>query len=223
MNDPKIDTMELEPSQRSLIQVLIVANSAIVRAGLAALLTSHPTMQVVGSSAAFSTSTQPLPDVVLLEWDSPEEDLASLIRLDFELSAVVMLLKNWHYGIESLLKTGVRGLLPNEATGEEIGAALEAAANGLIVIHPDIMDNLLSNLPARSLAESLQPLQPLTVREIEVLGMLAEGVGNKTIARRLDISEHTVKFHIGSIFSKLDASSRTEAVIVGARQGLILL
>jgi two-component system, NarL family, response regulator YdfI len=52
---------------------------------------------------------------------------------------------------------------------------------------------------------------------------LAEGVGNKTIARRLDISEHTVKFHMGSIFSKLNASSRTEAVIVGARQGLILL
>ncbi|HKC74673.1 MAG TPA: response regulator transcription factor, partial [Chloroflexota bacterium] len=63
----------------------------------------------------------------------------------------------------------------------------------------------------------------LTPREIEVLGMLAEGLGNKTIARRLGISEHTVKFHVGSIFAKLDASSRTEAVTLGARRGLIML
>ena len=67
------------------------------------------------------------------------------------------------------------------------------------------------------------PVQPLTPREVEVLHMLAEGLGNKTIARRLGISEHTVKFHVGSIFSKLNASSRTEAVTVGVRQGLVML
>jgi DNA-binding CsgD family transcriptional regulator len=70
---------------------------------------------------------------------------------------------------------------------------------------------------------SAPPTQPLTPREIEVLGMLAEGLGNKTIARRLGISEHTVKFHVGSILAKLDASSRTEAVTLGARRGLIML
>nr|WP_242028103.1 response regulator transcription factor [Pseudanabaena sp. FACHB-2040] len=67
------------------------------------------------------------------------------------------------------------------------------------------------------------PTQPLTNREVEVLTLLAEGVGNKTIARRLTLSEHTVKFHISTIFAKLNVSSRTEAVIVGARLGLILL
>jgi DNA-binding CsgD family transcriptional regulator len=67
------------------------------------------------------------------------------------------------------------------------------------------------------------PNQALTPREIEVLGMLAEGLGNKAIAWRLDISEHTVKFHVGSILAKLNASSRTEAVTLGIRQGLILL
>jgi DNA-binding CsgD family transcriptional regulator len=70
---------------------------------------------------------------------------------------------------------------------------------------------------------SAPPAQQLTPREIEVLGMLAEGLGNKTIARRLGISEHTVKFHVGSILAKLDASSRTEAVTLGARRGLIML
>nr|WP_228035594.1 response regulator transcription factor [Oculatella sp. LEGE 06141] len=74
---------------------------------------------------------------------------------------------------------------------------------------------------SRSLPAS--PSQVLTPREIEVLGMLAEGLGNKAIAKRLSISEHTVKFHISSIFTKFGVSSRTEAVMLGARQGLILL
>jgi DNA-binding NarL/FixJ family response regulator len=67
------------------------------------------------------------------------------------------------------------------------------------------------------------PTQPLTRREIEVLGMLAEGLANKNIAARLGISEHTVKTHVASILTKLDAFSRAEAVAIGARQGLILL
>jgi DNA-binding NarL/FixJ family response regulator len=65
--------------------------------------------------------------------------------------------------------------------------------------------------------------QPLTPREIEVLGMIAEGLGNKIIAARLGISEHTVKFHIASIFVKLNARSRTEAVTIGVRQGLLMI
>jgi DNA-binding NarL/FixJ family response regulator len=65
--------------------------------------------------------------------------------------------------------------------------------------------------------------QPLTPREIEVLGMIAEGLGNKIIAARLGISDHTVKFHIASIFAKLNAGSRTEAVTIGIRQGLIMI
>ncbi|MCY7273178.1 MAG: response regulator transcription factor [Phormidesmis sp. CAN_BIN44] len=94
---------------------------------------------------------------------------------------------------------------------------------GLTVLHPDVMETLLPVLPATTRPLSETPIQALTSREVEVLGMLAEGLGNKTIARRLTISEHTVKFHISSIFSKLNASSRTEAVILGARQGLIFI
>jgi NarL family two-component system response regulator YdfI len=116
----------------------------------------------------------------------------------------------------------VQGILPTDANADEILEAIQAAAIGLTVIHPDLLDALLGLLPSpRSLP--IEPDQPLTSREIEVLKMLAEGLGNKAIARRLKISEHTVKFHIGSIFSKLNASSRTEAVILGARQGMIVL
>jgi two-component system, NarL family, response regulator YdfI len=102
-------------------------------------------------------------------------------------------------------------------------AAIETAAAGFVVLHPDTVDALL---PAASSAPRTLPglpQQTLTPREIEVLGMIAEGMGNKEIAWRLGISEHTVKFHISSIFAKLNATSRTEAVTVGIRQGLIML
>jgi two-component system, NarL family, response regulator YdfI len=82
---------------------------------------------------------------------------------------------------------------------------------------------LASLAAAPTTAVTDTPAQPLTPREVEVLHMLAEGLGNKTIARRLGISEHTVKFHVGSIFAKLNASSRTEAVTLGVRQGLVML
>jgi DNA-binding NarL/FixJ family response regulator len=125
--------------------------------------------------------------------------------------------------VAETLRSSVRGILPYQATASQILATVEAVADGLVVIHPDIVDSLLVCLPStpRSLDSSFS--QALTPREIEVLSMLAEGLGNKTIARRLGISEHTVKFHVGSIFTKLNASSRTEAVTIGARQGLIML
>ena len=96
-------------------------------------------------------------------------------------------------------------------------AAIEAAAAGFVVLQPSDLDGLLVNPQPASLAE------PLTPREVEVLGMLAEGQSNKAIAHRLGISEHTVKFHVTSIMGKLDAGSRTEAVTRGIRQGLIML
>lgn len=122
------------------------------------------------------------------------------------------------------LRLGIRAILPRSATAEEILQTAIAAAAGLVVLHADAIDVLLPGLPAvgRSVDAST-PLQALTAREIEVLGMLAEGLGNKAIAKRLNISEHTVKFHVSSIFTKLNASSRTEAVTLGARQGLIML
>ena len=107
------------------------------------------------------------------------------------------------------------------ATVEEIIAAVEAAATGLVVLHPEIIDFLLSRYSTVSSPTS--PIQALTPREMEILSMLALGLSNKNIAKKLQISEHTVKFHISSIFTKLGASSRTEAVTLGARLGLIML
>lgn len=216
----------------SLIRVLVIAHSVVMQAGLEALLASDPKLEVVGSLADTrylqSQVEQLQPDVVLLEWEESDLDwLGTLVGegAGAETPAatgpgMVLLMEDWQSApIADLLRSGVQGILPDDATADEIIGTLQTVALGLTVLHPDIATPLLLSLPSNS------PISPtsLTPREIEVLQMLAEGLGNKAIARRLTISEHTVKFHIGSIFSKLNASSRTEAAILGARQGFILL
>jgi DNA-binding NarL/FixJ family response regulator len=115
------------------------------------------------------------------------------------------------------LRSGVHGLLPREATESEIAAAISAVAAGLVAVHPQFLDAVAMRGTPVDLDE------PLTPREVEVLRLLAEGVANKEIAFRLGISEHTVKFHVASLLDKLHASTRTEAVSIGLRGGLITL
>lgn len=116
----------------------------------------------------------------------------------------------------SMLKQGARGALPPNASATEIRAALEAAAAGLLVVPADGLDGW--GMPAPAPSET-----SLTSREREVLRLLAEGVGNKEIAWRLNITEHTVKFHVSSLMTKLNAGSRTEAVTQGIRRGYVAL
>jgi NarL family two-component system response regulator YdfI len=91
------------------------------------------------------------------------------------------------------------------------------------VIHPDSLEALQPALSGGERSATATAHQTLTSRETEVLGMIADGLGNKIIAARLGISTHTVKFHIASIFAKLEAGSRTEAVMIGIRQGLLMI
>jgi NarL family two-component system response regulator YdfI len=116
------------------------------------------------------------------------------------------------------VQSGVRGVLPSEAGAEQIVSALNAVSKGLVVLHPL---ELGAARPARN--EQVELIEPLTPREREVLQMLAGGLGNKEIAARMKISEHTAKFHVAQILGKLGASSRTEAVAIGMRVGLVLL
>jgi DNA-binding NarL/FixJ family response regulator len=115
------------------------------------------------------------------------------------------------------LRAGVHGLLPRQATESEISGAVAAVAAGLVAVHPQFLDSVSTRAIPLDLDE------PLTPREIEVLTLLAEGVANKEIAYRLGISEHTVKFHVASLLDKLHAATRTEAVSIGLRGGLIIM
>jgi DNA-binding NarL/FixJ family response regulator len=115
----------------------------------------------------------------------------------------------------------VRAVLPRDATAGEIRAAIDAVVAGLLALHPDaLVDARPTRRPAAARGASDQPL---TDREIEVLGMIADGLGNKIIAARLGISTHTAKFHVASILAKLGAGSRAEAVAIGLRRGLVAI
>ncbi len=206
-----------------MIRVLVTAESAIERAGLEAVLRANPNIEVVGSARALDSAAAEIerlaPDVIVAEVTGELPELAAA-----PVTAMVLLSHNpqpeW---IREALRAGARAVLPADASGEEVVAAVEAAAAGLIVIDPRDLESLIGTaLPAHRGMTGTE-VQPLTSREIEVLRMIAEGHGNKTVAWKLGISEHTVKFHVGSIMSKLGASSRTEAVSIGIRRGLILL
>jgi NarL family two-component system response regulator YdfI len=212
-----------------VIRVLIGANSEVVRAGLASLLSADRMFQVVGTFS-LDTALTPFedlqPDVVLLDLEAPPgESMSAAIESGGVpvTSALVILTEDSENMAAEVLTSGARAILPRDATPEEIVVALQAAAAGLVALHPDVLDSMLSRIRPGRQSELDPSSQILTPREIEVLRMIAEGLGNKEIASRLGISDHTVKFHISSIFGKLGASSRTEAVTVGIRQGLIMV
>ncbi len=204
-----------------MTRVFVVASSEVVRTGLAAIVESNRELQVSGTASDAGAFEEDETDVVLLDLESNE----ALTEYPRELPAVVLANSFAASGIEDnwvadALRSGVRAILPRRASGPEIIAAIFAAAAGLVAFHPDYLSH---NVPAVTPPSPAALAQPLSPREVEVLRLLAEGTGNKQIAWRLGISEHTVKFHISSLFNKLNASSRTEAVAIGVRLGLVLL
>jgi DNA-binding NarL/FixJ family response regulator len=187
------------------------------------MIAQSPPLSVAGSVSTGNLSEQisvVQPDVVLLAWRRGlEESLDSWIESG---PAFVLLTEDAEQPPTAAgFRTGLRAILPLHASAREIAVAIEAAAEGLIVQHPDAVNSQQATGPAPRPSEA--PDAPLTPREIEVLRLLAEGLANKNIAWKLKISEHTVKFHIASIFTKLNVSSRAEAVAIGIRQGVILL
>ena len=120
------------------------------------------------------------------------------------------------------LRAGVRGVLPREARAEQIAAALSSATVGLVTLSPA---EIAAVAPVNSSPspDVLDAADTLTPREREVLQMLAGGLANKEIAAKLNISDHTAKFHVAAILGKLGAATRTEAVTIGIRRGLVLL
>jgi DNA-binding NarL/FixJ family response regulator len=122
-----------------------------------------------------------------------------------------------------LARAGLRGwaCLARDADAEQLDLAVRSAEAGLVLLDLPLAATSLS--PATTLATSAVAAEALTPRELQVLQLVAQGLPNKGIARRLGISENTAKFHVASVCSKLGASSRTEAVTIAARRGLILL
>ncbi len=205
------------------LRLLIIARDPLARAGLAVLLEQQPGCVVVGQVDGETDALDSIdiyqPELVLFDlgWDAltAPPQLAALRQADVP---VVALLPD-DTAAADVWQAGALGLLLRDSDAGQISAALQAVRHGLAVVALELA-GALSHAPLPSAPELLDPLTP---REVEVLQLLAEGLPNKAIARRLAISEHTVKFHVNSILSKIGAQSRTEAVVKATQLGLILL
>jgi len=208
-----------------MIRVLIKAPTPVARAGLESLLRPYPSLQVVGGYAdppdAFSTVlADSSPDVIVAQIESSDDpQLQRLLEEAASGTPVIVLAPSPSDEWGAMFRQGLRGALPSNASGDQIAAAIEAAVAGLVVFHASDADHLFEPGAVQESIDSLP--EALTAREIEILRSLAEGLGNKEIASRLGISEHTVKFHVASIMGKLGVGNRTEAVISGIRHGLV--
>jgi DNA-binding NarL/FixJ family response regulator len=218
-------------AEDSPIRVLLVDDHGVVRRGLEAYLDLVDDIEMVGEAgngrealtrvAELDAAGRP-PDVVLMDLLMPEMDgIAATAAIkerwpDVEVVALTSFIEEDK--IHGALQAGATGYLLKDAAATEVAAAIRAAHQGEMHLAPPV---------ARRLAESLRaptrekPIEPLTEREREVLGLVAHGKANKEIARQLEISERTVRTHVSSILGKLGLVSRTQAALYALREGLV--
>jgi DNA-binding NarL/FixJ family response regulator len=211
-----------------VIRVLIVAAAVRTRRALESLLHVRG-FEVVGSFAVIEHAADVFAekdlDATLI--DAGDASLENLLEFLQETglargTPVILLLSGASPDVVShALRLGVRGILPPSPEPQQLAAALEAVVRELVVLGSEA--GSLIRAAAGRTAPADELTEPLTPRENEVLRLLASGLGNKEIAAKLKISEHTAKFHVASILGKLGAASRAEAVSIGMRNGLILL
>lgn len=203
---------------------MIVSSDPLARAGLAARIEALSGCQVVGSASPAELLTDlalSLEDagaaVVIWDWGLANSDSESVDFRETDIPVVLLLADNSQ--ADEIWGTGAKAIIKRDASSAEIYAAAIAVCQGMIVIDPELATNILPPRP-----QQLDDLQELpTRREQQVLQLMAKGYTNKAIAQHLNISQHTVKFHVNSIFGKLNVQSRTEAVVQATRLGLIAL
>lgn len=207
-----------------MTRVVVVAPTQMVRAGLRAML-STDAITVVGEAAGLDNIdlAASRPDVLVVDESALVDDVARTALGHYDNAPALVVLSDDFGTVAGLRDMPVRGwgIVSPDAPAPELQAAVVAAAQGLVVLPLAVAGQVVAQRSAIQavVGESLH--EPLTGRERDVLGLISQGLPNKLIARQLSISEHTVKFHVSSIYTKLGASSRTDAVSKGARLGLI--
>jgi DNA-binding NarL/FixJ family response regulator len=218
-------------NKSGLIQVMIISPIPSIRVGLKTILESISEVKVTAEAAALDeTSRLPLSvDIVLIAgFESPNSTRLNTVLAANPAQAFLFLINPSSTGLPPLFHgQQMLGWINMDAAPEEIGAAIHALQAGLLVIEPTFASQVFANPEtgrANSTGETTESTyDPLTPRESDVLEFLAQGMANKEIARRLTISEHTVKYHVSSIYSKLGVNNRTEAVRQGVRLGIIVI
>jgi DNA-binding NarL/FixJ family response regulator len=202
-----------------LIRVTIVSPNHALRVGLREMLGDQPDIKVVGETSDLESVNETETEVVLLA------SVSSARLIESKSTFGILFLTDDIEDVRRMLNSTPRawGVLSPDATEDELDAAVHAVGEGLWVGAPGLVKSLI-RLPGRRESSSEESLvDPLTAREMEVIQLMAQGLANKQIALSLGISEHTVKFHLSSLYAKLNSTSRTEAVKRGIELGLISL
>lgn len=205
------------------LRLFLLGNDPLARAGLAQLaLQAH--CAIVGQASSremgeplWSELEELMPDLLLWDVAMGWETAVNLIPPDLPFPTIALLATP--EDAPFIWSSGVQGLLTRQLDSKTLQAATQAVHQGLRVFAPELLPALLAVV----MHDGEETAVDLTPREAEVLQLMAEGLTNKAIAQRLDISSHTVKFHVNAIMGKLHAQSRTEAVVQATRRGLISL
>ena len=207
-----------------VVRVMVVDDHAVVRAGLQALLASDEGVEFVGEARTADEAVQRVaahrPDLVLMDLQLGDgvdgvEATRRLLALDDPPQVLVLTTYDADTDINRAIDAGATGYLLKAGPPEELFQAIRAAARGQAALSPQIASRLLQR--------SRSPEQALSAREVEILELLAHGLGNRELARKLFISEATVKTHLVHIYAKLRVDNRTAAVNAAIEQRLIRL
>lgn len=209
-----------------MIRVFVIAPTMLLQAGLQTMLTSIE-LQIVGTSATPADALPELPDCDVIVVDETLLEAIGQSMANFATLGLIVLSNNLPDTLPRLRSLAPHGwgIVPLNTTPTQLQVAVSAAAEGFVVLPTASADQLSPQepVPVPTLLNLNSTDESLTAREREVLELVSQGLSNKLIARQLQISEHTVKFHISSITTKLGVASRTEAVSRGVRLGLITL
>lgn len=206
----------------------MAAASGARRQRLEQVIREASALQLAGSIASLASLRHQFrevhPDVVLVDLEARSAQFLNDVRaLPTPASIVLLIAEPDAAWSARALRAGVRAILERDAASDEIRAAIDAAHLGIVTLDPELAAAFASLVRSDSIEPPAGAAGDLTAREVEVLRMLAEGLANKEIASRLGVTDHTIKFHISSILGKLGAATRTEAVTMGVRMGLIVL
>jgi two-component system, NarL family, response regulator len=216
---PIASTARPPPIDGAPIRVLIAEDHALVRRGMVAIVAMEEGTQVVGEAGdgaeALAQWRALRPDVTLMDLRMPELDGLEVIRRihaeDPRAAVVALTTFDHEEDVYGALKAGAKAYLLKDVEPDELFRCIRAVHAGEAYLQPKL---------AAKLAQRVHE-QPLTDREVQILGLVARGMGNKAIAATLFIGESTVKTHLKSLFHKLDVTSRSEAVAAAARRGLV--
>lgn len=207
-------------------RVLVVDDHTIVRKGILMFLDSEPSIQIVGEAQdgqdAVQKATWLKPDVILLDLVMPDSDgistIAELRARSPDTKIIVLTSFDDEENVIGAIRAGANGYLLKDADGDALLRAIQTVQNGGTPLHPAITDYFLKHVIHKNGGEKKDQL---TLREKEILGLVAKGLSNKSVAENLGIAEGTVKVHISNILGKLNASSRTAAAFWATQVGLI--